>query len=587
MFRPRPRPRPRPHLLAASLFLSTALAAQDTVIVIRPESSGVSLEVPDLPRAVVDEVIRFYNAPGTARLVGRVHLPAGATWRGDVAVRTGPAVVAGRIDGALVVINGDLHLVAGAVVTGRVVVVGGRIAGVDSATVGGGVRAYEQPLWYRVEDDSLFYTPGIARRFRGLGARHSWGTEESNVSLLIATGGTYNRVEGLPIIFGPTTDLRLGGDARLRMDALGVFRTGGEVAGEGADLGYMVRGEWRRGEVTGYGAGFRAYDAVTPIEDWGLSKGEVGWSAFVFHRDYRDYFENRGVALRLFAQPARALTLGLEAQYERHVTRAANDPIAVLRNDESWRPNAPADDGHYAVFAVAAAYDTRNDRWDPTSGWFVRGTLESGGAGDVAPSPGVPAGVRDPLPADGYRFGRLWLDARRYTRLSQGTRVNARLLAGGWFGGDPLPLQRRLSLGGGGSLPGYGFRYQTCGVGVTDSLLIAAQAALCDRLLLVQAEFRGHVSLRWVYDPDRDGAPSGLLDYWLEGLDVVVFADAGQAWVTGSGPGRVPSGRIPAFKNWLADLGFGLDWGGFGVYLAKAATADEPFRMVVRLSHRF
>jgi hypothetical protein len=30
-----------------------------------------------------------------------------------------------------------------------------------------------------------------------------------------------------------------------------------------------------------------------------------------------------------------------------------------------------------------------------------------------------------------------------------------------------------------------------------------------------------------------------------------------------------------------------MDWGGFGVYVAKAVTSGEPLRLSVRLDHRF
>ena len=45
-----------------------------------------------------------------------------------------------------------------------------------------------------------------------------------------------------------------------------------------------------------------------------------------------------------------------------------------------------------------------------------------------------------------------------------------------------------------------------------------------------------------------------------------------------------------AFKtggSWIADLGLGVDWGGFGVYVGKAVTSGEPVRFSLRLDHRF
>src|SRR5216117_2750225 len=74
---------------------------------------------------------------------------------------------------------------------------------------------------------------------------------------------------------------------------------------------------------------------------------------------------------------------------------------------------------------------------------------------------------------------------------------------------------------------------------------------------------------------------------FVQGPDLVVLADAGQAWLVGSGPGRLPADRLPTLGSWLADLGLGIDWGGLGLYVAKAVTAGEPLRFTLRLDHRF
>src|SRR5947208_14049488 len=90
------------------------LAVQDTTIVIHPDSSSATLEARALPSVVSEEVIRFYNAAGTTRLVGRTRLPRGNEWRGNVAVRDGPVLVAGRGQGTLGGSHGDLRLAKGA-----------------------------------------------------------------------------------------------------------------------------------------------------------------------------------------------------------------------------------------------------------------------------------------------------------------------------------------------------------------------------------------------------------------------------------------------------------------------------------------
>ncbi|HEV8399863.1 MAG TPA: BamA/TamA family outer membrane protein [Gemmatimonadales bacterium] len=579
-------------MLALLLVLATA---QDTTIVIHPDSSGASIQAIELPRVVTDEIIRFYNAPSTTRLVGRTRLPRGNEWRGDVAVRNGPAIIGGRVNGALVVINGDVLLEPGAEITGNLIVVGGTVEGTTEARVGGELRQYREPLLYRLrgEGDEIAYAPNLRRRaLWNPGARVSWGTGDTRSTLTIATGGTFNRVEGLPIVFGPLFDWRLQDDLRLRLDALGVFRSAGDLSDKRSDLGYMLRTELRSGEIRPAGVGFRAYDVVTPVEEWGLRNAEVGWSAFVFARDYRDYFLNKGWAARVFAHPEKQIAVTFEVRRDWQASVAARDPWTLFRNSDAWRPNPPIDEGHYTTLSLNGTIDTRNDLDDPTSGWIVRTTLEHSSSKDVTPQTGVPAAVRGTIPTDGsYAFDRVFLDVRRYARVSASGRLNLRLLAGGWLGGDPLPLQRRLSLGGPDPMAGYPFRQSGCNRDIADPAFTGSLVAACDRVVAVQAEYRGHLKLNWSYTPfgtgREEGDEEGGTLLRLEGPDLVVFGDAGQAWLVGNGPGRLPSGRLPTLGSWLAELGLGVDWGGFGVYVAKAVTTGEHLRFTVRLDHRF
>src|SRR5437867_7151909 len=145
--------------------LGTAVAAaQDTAIVIQPESAGIMVPPPELPHAVAEDAVRRYNAATTTRLVGRSHLPHGNEWRGDVAVRNGTVVVAGRVDGTLLVINGDAILDSGAVVTGDVIVVGGTVARRPNAAVTGDVRVYTAPLADRTKGEEIALAPPNLRR---------------------------------------------------------------------------------------------------------------------------------------------------------------------------------------------------------------------------------------------------------------------------------------------------------------------------------------------------------------------------------------------------------------------------------------
>lgn len=552
-------------------------SAQDTLIVGRRAAPVVRDTA--LPQAIVDEVIRRFNAPATVRLIGRTTIPAGTTVDGEVGVLGGPFVVAGTIRGDVVIVNGDLEL-DGGTIEGDVVLVGGRVLQ-SGGRITGTTRAFDQILSVRRVGERIEPIPTPSFRVRDIEPRATWrsGTEDSYSTLTLATGGTYNRVEGLPIVLGPEIGWRTGGDLQFRVAGYGVLRTAGALSGGDADLGYSTRAEavlGRRGPIGILG--LRAFDSVSPIEAWQFTHREIGWATFFLHRDYRDYYGSKGWGGYVEVRLPTGLTAGLEAARTSMTSAAAADPWSLLRGGESWRPNPTIDDGHYTSLAATLAFDTRNSVANPTRGWFFRGRWEIGSSGDLRQR-ALPESVRPGLPTDGsYRFHRLFIDARHYARVSPSGRINLRLLAGGWIGGDPLPIQRRLSLGGPDPLPGYQFRHRSCNALVEDPAL----PALCDRVLVAQAEFRTSLSL-------------GLLDRllraapWLgiELVDLVVFTGGGQAWLVGDGPGKLPANRLPSISTWLGDFGTGIDIDGLGFYVAKAFTDGEPIRLLLRLDHRF
>jgi hypothetical protein len=111
--------------------------------------------------------------------------------------------------------------------------------------------------------------------------------------------------------------------------------------------------------------------------------------------------------------------------------------------------------------------------------------------------------------------------------------------------------------------------------------------ALCDRMIATQLEVRTRLGLNLGYRmPDREGSRGGRF-LGIEEADLVIYGDAGKAWLAGSGPGQVPANRLPALKEWALDAGVGLDAGGIGAYLAKSLSEGEPVKFVVRLQRRF
>jgi hypothetical protein len=411
-------------------------------------------------------------------------------------------------------------------------------------------------------------------------ARTSFQTGKVRTTLLLATGGTYDRIEGLPVVAGPTFELRPSRATAARLDLRGILRTAPEGSRLSSDFGYGVRAEFRfpHGGVAG-----RLYSDVAPVEDQPLSAAENGWSAFLLQRDYRDWYERTGGGGSAWAQPTASLRFEVSLRRDRERSVRAVDPWSVFRNSDRWRRNPLIDDGHYFTTGLEIDLDTRNDREVPTTGWFLRGRYEHSTSDDIAPV-ALPETVRPAITTGGgYAFDRLTLDLRRYSRLTPGLRVNSRLRADGWIGGDRMPVQRRVALGGPDLLPGYEFRSLTCAPrGFSDP----AFPALCDRSITAQVEVRTRVALNLGHRlRDRDGAPGRFIG--LEEADLVFFTDAGKAWLAGEGPEQVPVNRIPSFREWKADFGVGLDAGQIGAYLAKGVSGDEPVRFLVRLQRRF
>ncbi len=561
--------------------LAGPLAGQDSVIVIDPDAPGYD-SAQGLPPAVQAELLEIWNDSGTVRLPGGLFLPRNARLNGTIAAYRGTVRVAGEVVGTLTVINGDLVILPGGVVRGDVLVAGGRMTVEGGAIHEGKPRVFwDAASVVRQSDGSL--ATRERRRLADLTAQRTLGQGQIRTTIRLTTTQTYNRIEGLGLVFGPAVDWRPSSSLLATLDIRGILRTAPDNSPFRRDLGWIIRTDWRIGGSRGFGFGARAYSVIAGIEEHSLPRDEIGWSAFLFHRDNRDYFASEGVAGSAYSYLTPRFRVDISARYEKQGSVRANDPWSLFRGDERWRPNPLIDDGHFTILGLSAEYDSRNARREASSGWWLRASAEHSMSDDVAPVD-LPRSVRSTVPTSGYGFNRFTLDARRYNRLSPEAQLNLRVWAGGWLSGDPLPLQRRVSLGGVDLLPGYPFRALDCAPPGTRSL---ARPALCDRVLITQAEFRHRLRLRAGYtfrDPEHRELDRFL---GIEDPDLVAFVDAGSAWLSGDGPGRVPSDRIRDIREWKADAGVGIDAGGVAVYLVKAVTDGEPVRVYLRLERRF
>jgi hypothetical protein len=572
-------------LAGLMLVLASSLRAQDSVIVIDPNappSDSVVRGGP--PPEVIAELIAFYNDTGTTRVQGDVTLPAGTQFEGRLAMHRGSLRVAGRVTGPITVANGTLYLLPGAAVRGEILVVGGRLIRSEQVEHIGTERVYWDAAPVIRGTDGVLALRERRRPLSELAtARTTFQVGRVRTTLSLATGGTYNRIEGLPVLFGPLLEVRPSAKTLARLDFRGILRTAGS-SDDLSDFGYVARADFRLLGKTEIGVSGRIYSEVDPIEDHPLPGSESGWSAFLLQRDYRDHFERQGVGGMVHLQPHPAWRFEVSMRRDAERSVRVSDPWSLFRNSDRWRRNPLIDDGHYFTTGLQVVYDTRNDRDRPTTGWIVRASFEHSTSDDIAPV-SLPAVVRPPPPTGGgYATDRLSLDVRRYSRLTSALQVNARVRADGWVAGDRLPVQRRVSLGGPDMLPGFGFRAFACAPrGFADPSL----PALCDRMIATQVEVRTRLGLNLGYRlPDREGNRRGRF-IGIEEADLVIFSDAGKSWLAGSGPGQVPVNRFPALKEWALDVGVGLDAGAIGAYLAKSLTDEEPVRFIARLQRRF
>lgn len=531
----------------------------------------------------------LYNQPAAIRATKPTTVAQDQTVPGNVAILDAPLVIGGHVAGRVVVINGDVTLLHGARVDSGLVVTGGTVDGADSTTVGGTIKVYGPRLAYRLEGDQVVAlrdeSQGLASWF------HQWKRRHLRThNRVVLRSGTYNRVEGLPVILGPTIRQN-SGLGPFSVQALGIYRSADHFTWKADNLGYDVQAEMQIGYTRGVAFGAEALDEVAPVETWQLRDSEIGLASFLLRRDYRDYYNRKGARGYVVLRDGPTLSLTLGMGKERWQPRATRDPWTLFRGDGAWRPNPVLDAGTFTLATADVRYDTRNDRDNPWTGWLVTAELEHGFSNHVTLGPA--STVARPAPLDGQpvpvAYTRAVIDLRRYNRLSPESQLNFRLVAGGWLGGDPLPLERRFSLGGSGSLPGYDFRQPLAGeqdvMSCSAGQEVPGTPAQCDRVLLAQVEYRGDLHLHLF-----GGGSGGWSWTFYHPLQWVAFTDAGRGWLlhaATTGGGIQDASAFP-LRSYKADFGLGLDAEVVGVFVAKSMTDwKNPLNVVVRLRHRF
>jgi hypothetical protein len=570
--------------LVTSLPVARANAQQD--------EDRASVLQNSLSRAVAREVADRWNAPDTRRIRGPLSLAATDTLRGDLAVLDGPVRVAGVVTGSLVVINADVTFEPTGKIGGELTVVGGEVLNRTPSSVRGDVREWRARLRYTMEDEKLEPVEESAVLARWQRWQRSHEVQGAWGDFFAASAHTYNRVEGLPLIVGPRLRT-VHGDTRATFEVFGIFRTGDQLSWEQQNLGHRIRAEVRQGRNAGYVLGGRLYNEVEPVERWALKDNEVGLASVLFRRDFRDYYQRHGASgyASLFGPGATSLTVSLGR--ERWSSRDGLNVWSLFQPGDPWRPNPKMDEGLINLLTITGQLDTRNNVERPRSGWLLKAEFERGSGELTHVAPTTP-GTRSTIPGD-ITYSRLFLDFRRYNRLAPNTQLNIRAVTGGVLAGDQLPMQRRFSVSGADALPGYDFRSKTgetdvgsCATGMDTLYTQLGRPANCDRFALLQLEWKTDFRFSIFRDKNEGRWPFNRR-FHADG-SWVVFMNTGRGWLVGDEDNRLHYGKsnLPTLGTWRTDVGAGLDFGAFGVYVAQSVRdTDLKPNVFVRLGRRF
>jgi hypothetical protein len=418
-----------------------------------------------------------------------------------------------------------------------------------------------------------------------------WARTSRSSGLILSSGKTYNRVEGLPVYIGPSFHDSAGA-AEFNVSVLGIIRSANTFHWDSQNLGHRISADMRVGRGRGYGLGVSSYDVITPVETWHLPDPDAALATFFGHRDFRDYFNRHGAKATASFNMSTRSSLSVDWSDERWSSVSARSVLTVFGNGKAWRANPVVDAGRFHIGVARANIDTRNDEINPSTGWLIVAEYErgSGRVGDA----GATSPLARPFAPVEMSYGRMLVDLRRYNRLSPTTWINGRLVVGGWLHGDQLPLERRFSVGGIGTIPGFDFRkfqpgtldVSQCSDGGSPP---PGNPAQCERVVLAQLEYRNELHSSFFDFLNSRAIRLRGIGFTVEPT-AVAFVDAGRGWLVGppSGTLQYSSRSFPRFGTFRTDVGLGLDLGIFGVYVAKAvSTPKEPANVFLRVRRRF
>ena len=294
--------------------------------------------------------------------------------------------------------------------------------------------------------------------------------------------------------------------------------------------------------------GGEVHDVTASDDGWRLTSLEQTAVAVTFKNTFRDYYRRRGGQVFTVLRIGANNELSAMARWDRHEPLVNTTDFSVFRQDATFRPNPPVADQHLNAMVLGYTFDTRPLSGAGQAATYERHLKENLFGHGLRQRPGFRLEWTSEIAGHGLKgdaeFDRHIVNARGYIPITSSTLLSLRGLFG--VSNGTLPIERRFSIGGIGSVHGYGFK-EASGAGMT----------------LLNAEYRVNL---WSTGRDRDAA------------NVFVFYDAG----------RVSSPVIPSTRDWLRGVGVGVGGGGLRVEFGfRANDIPDSRQILVRFSPTF
>ncbi|MFQ5799372.1 MAG: DUF5686 family protein [Bacteroidota bacterium] len=465
-----------------------------------------------------------------ARFTGDLVIEEEEEFEGSVVVSSGDVTLYGRINGDLLVIDGDVYIRQEGWVSGAVVVVNGKIHRDDESVVWGegGLLSAQEVVTAR----SSFFCYHPKRRYT-----LNWLSQSSNVNDFLLR---YNRVEG--IFLGLGSSKKYYWDGRQRYSIYGSIGWGFKTHRWRYHLGFD---RWF-GNENRFEVGVEGHSFTDTKDGWRIEEGENTASAFFVREDYRDYFGREGIGIHVAHYFSSALRLRADYLVDKYKSLPRNTEWALFGGDTRFRINPSVDEGLMRSVVIGFDVTTMDENRHRLHGWNAHASAEFAG-GELGGE---------------FEFDRYLLDVRRYQPISNFDNVNFRVRVG--FSSRPLPDQKTFELGGLGTMPAYRFK-EFSG----------------NRMILANAEYL------------LGGRVLNELSFWPMGLfsrlHLILFADAGWTGTAQTDAGFTDGFDAFAFRDVKTDLGFGFCSrdGVLRIQFAWRTDRAEPVRISLRLNRPF